>query len=259
MVACFEGRSRLAPALSAWLGLIVAALSLVTPVRAAEGLYLAWDDCRSGSGVPNKAFACDANDVVLDLFCAFQPPADFGVDVVGIEAVVDVQHSLPQLPDWWQMGFAGCRQGELLANADFSAGGDCLDPWGGIAGAAEIQNYTVGTLSPSHARIVAVAGVLAKNAVALDGDGIYYGVRIRFRSGHSAGTGSCSGCLAPACLVLNGITIRRLAGSPGGDPLMVTPGFSQSNWVTWRGGAGADCMLVPTRAVTWGAVKTLYR
>lgn len=82
---------------------------------------------------------------------------------------------------------------------------------------------------------------------------------MRFRTGKSSGTGSCAGCLAPACLVLNGITIRRLPGAPGGDVIISSVGAGNPNWVTWRGGAGADCSLVPVRAVTWGRIKTLYR
>jgi hypothetical protein len=223
---------------------------------AAESLWLAWEDCRSGLGLVNEEFGCGQNDATFDLICSFQPPAAL-TGVIGIEAVVDVQHGSAILPDWWQMGSGGCRQGELFAGADFTTLGNCADPWGGNA-IAEIQGYDVGQPhgGVNQARIKAVAGVLPAQAVTLSADEIYYAVRIRFRTGLSAGAGSCSGCLSSACLVLNGITVRRLSG---GDVTITTPAPGDQIWATWRGGAGADCGLVPARAVTWGRIKSLYR
>ena len=235
---------------------LLAALSYPGTAAAAEALYLGWNDCRSGSGSANFSFACDANDQSYDLVVAFQPPHDI-TDVVGIIALVDVQHSAPALPDWWRMEPGGCRFGELLANADFTAIGDCADPWQGIAG-AQIQGYDPGQPrgASSQARIKAVAGVLPSQAITLSADIVYYGVRIRFRTGETSGGGSCAGCLGSACLVLNGVLIQRAKGA---EVVITTPASDNRNWATWRGGAGADCMAVPVRAATWGRVKSLYR
>lgn len=235
--------------------------SLLAPRNAAadEGLGLAWDDCRTGSGLTNLSFACDNNDAMLELIASFQLGAPL-TDVIGIEVVVDVQHSSATLPDWWLMGSGACRADQLFAGADFTLLGDCADPWNGAA-SAEVQGYDTGQPrgGANQARIRAVAGVLPANARSLAAGVNYYGLRVRFRTGKSSGTGSCAGCLAPACLVLNGITIRRLPGAPGGDVIISSVGAGNPNWVTWRGGGGADCSLVPVRAVTWGRIKTLYR
>ena len=229
------------------------------PALADEGLGLAWDECRSGSGFVNQAFACDNNTSFLELIVSFQPAADV-TDVIGIEAVVDVQHAAPALPDWWSMTSTGCRAGELFASADFTTFGGCVDPWAG-AGSAEVQGYDVGAPrgGANQARIKAVAGVLPADARTLLASHIYYGVRIRFRTGKTSGGTACAGCLQAACLVLNGVVIRRLPGSPGGDVTITGVGAGNPNWVTWRGGAGAECTLVPARRATWGAIKTLYR
>lgn len=229
---------------------------------AQEALYLSWDDCRSpSSGTTDQPFLCDLNDQILDLYCAFRPPIDTGPTVIGIVAILDIQHSDPSLPDWWKMAASGqCRSGALLASADFTQNGGCSDPWRNIA-AAEIQEFDIGQPggSPSQVRILAVAGVPADSARALTADRSWYGVKVRIKTTKTTGGNACAGCLPPACLVLNGIEIRRLAGSPGGDLMVVTPGPDDANRATWRGGAGADCALVPVRAVTWGRIKSLYR
>ena len=80
--------------------------------------------------------------------------------------------------------------------------------------------------------------------------------------GHALTTGEgtvCGGCAGSACLVLNGMWIRRQPGAVGGDVLLSEPGTGQANWATWQGGTGADCAAVPVRAVTWGRLKGLYR
>ena len=237
---------------------LLALLAIAVPraSSAAEALWLGWDDCRSGSGSSNEDFGCGQNDATFDLYCSFQLPAPL-TGVIGAEVVVDVQHASPTLPDWWLMGSGGCRQGELLANADFTTGGDCGDPWGGNA-AAEIQGYAAGQPrgAANQARIMAVAGVLPAQAVSLDATTIYNALRIRFRTGKSVGGGSCTGCLTTACLVLNGITVRRMSGP---DVVLTVPAPGDQNWATWRGGTGSDCGLVPARAVTWGRIKSLYR
>lgn len=250
------GRKWIAALLIAWLSGSLAPGA----ARAAEGLYLGWGECRSGSGGADLPFGCDSNDLSFDLFCSFQPPANFSDEVIGVEVVVDVQHASPVLPDWWQMGSSGCRAGQLLANADFSSHSDCVDPWAGPE-SAEVQGFDIGQPrgGANQVRIRAVAGVLPKAAVSLLSTEIYYGLKIRFFTGGTTGSGSCGGCLAPACLVLNGIVIRTLADPPEGPVTIVTPGFAGSNFATWRGGAGADCNVVPARRSSWGQIKALYR
>jgi hypothetical protein len=239
---------------------IPAALSIVMgaqPSRSAEGISLAWNECRSGSGTANQTFACEDNIRTLDLVCAFESPVAVA-SFVGLDVVVDVQNSAGVLPDWWQMGPKGCRAGEITASADFSTFADCTDPWAGLAGAV-VQGYDVGQPrgGASQVRIKAVAGVLPGQAFTLPDGVTHYGLVIRILTARSTGTNSCTGCLAPACLVLNGITLRTLGGS--GDITLVTPASPGANWATWRGGAGADCTLVPARPTSWGLIKTLYR
>lgn len=229
--------------------------------RADEGLFLTWDDCEPG-GTHDEAFDCGSNGVTLSLYCAFSTAVTTGADVLSLEAVVDVQHSLATLPDWWRMSAGGgeCRSGQLLASADFTANNSCADPWSGLA-AAEVQGYVYGEPHglPSQVRIKVVSGVKSANARTLVAGVQYYGMKLLLSTDRSGGSFACAGCSAPACLVLNSILVRRLPGSPGGDLFLTIPGPGNANRATWRGGAGADCVQVPARRTTWGSIKSLYR
>ena len=227
---------------------------------AQEALLLGWEECRL-TGLADEAFTCGANDQTIELFCAFRLPFGTGADVIGVEAVVDVQHSQAALPDWWLMAASGqCRSGALTAGADFSAVSACVDPWRGAA-TAEIQAFDIGMPrgGANQVRILAVAGLPSDSARTISASDVCYGVKIRIHTMKTNGPGSCVGCSDGACLVLNGITVRRLPGAPGGDLKLTIPAAGDGNRVTWRGGAGADCALVPVRAVTWGRIKSLYR
>ena len=58
------------------------------------------------------------------------------------------------------------------------------------------------------------------------------------------------------CIVLNSVKITTRTGA--GDVTLGNAGTPGSNIVTWQG-VGPTCSLVPTRNVTWGSVKALYR
>src|SRR5437762_902283 len=110
---------------------LLACVLLAASARADEALFLTWDDCADlGAGGHDNLALCNDNTGHSTLYCAFIMPqaAD---QVIGIEAVVDVQHSSSDLPDWWRMDLGGCRSGTLLANADFSADTVCIDTWAG--------------------------------------------------------------------------------------------------------------------------------
>lgn len=240
-------------AFTAWLWL---AATAATPAAAGEALELAWHECRTGSGLASETFGCGDNQISFDLVLAFRAGHDV-TEVIGVEAVLDVQHSSSVLPDWWQMGSSGCRSKTLAGVGGFADLTDCVDPWRG-AGTAALQGFDIGQPrgGAGQVRIRAVAGVLPKNAVTIDADTVYYALRLRLMTAKSGGPGSCPGCIEPACLVLNGITLRRLAGP---DVVLVTPAAPGSNRATWNGGTAAACDPVPVRRGAWRAVKALYR
>lgn len=232
------------------------------PSRADAGLHLSWDDCRlSQDAVGDFVFDCATENGFEELFCAFGVPLATGADVLGVIAVIDIQHQTSPLPDWWRLAKVGdCRSGYLSASADFALKPSCVDPWLGQA-VAEVQGYTVGEPrgGSGQARIKAVAGVIPSLARTLDATSVYYGLKLVIQNTRSTGAGICTGCLQGACLVLNSIEVERIEGAPGGDLVIATPGPNDANWARWQGGVGAECTMVPVRNRTWGSVKSLYR
>ena len=247
------------------LAALAAALALsVAVARAGEGLYLRWTDCANGAGLSSVNFGCVSNTGEQRLYCSFTLPVPLN-EVLGIEAVVDLQAAATTLPDWWHLeppdiglGLpAGCRLGSLSASQDFTGEVSCSDPWLN-RGAAIIQGYTPGEPrgGSAQARIKAVATLPPTFVASLDATHMYHGLKILIQN---ANPGSCAGCLTHVCLVLNSIWVRRTLGAAGGDQLLVTPGAVGSNWATWQGSSNLDCLTVPVRRATWGQIKSLYR
>ena len=247
----------------------VVLLALVPhPVRAAEGLYLTWNDCAQGAAAAsNRDFACNTNVGVNELYVAFTMPQATD-NVRGAEIVIDVQHASAALPDWWRLEPGGCRwpmfqPAALTAAATFPGGSACLDTWQGAqtAPVAEIAGYLLGQPggAASQVRIKVTVSVLPGDERTLDGTSMYYAARIVLANSGTVGSPSCAGCTEAACLVLNSIIIGRTDGSPGGNFFLQTAGPGEANWALWQGGSGANCSAVPIRKSTWGMVKHLYR
>jgi hypothetical protein len=250
---------------SLWLTVILlelASAATAPAARAAEGLYLSWVDCVLAPAARHDfGYTCTGNLGQQDLYCAFRMPASAD-SVLGVEVMVDVVHADPALPEWWRFDPAGCRAGALVAHFDFTLKTACADFLLGQA-AGDVQGYYVTQPhgAPNQARIMAAAAVLPSAGYRqLDATSMYYAARLTILNLNTVPPEAvCQGCGSPACLVLNGIIIRRQPGAAGGDVYLSTPGEDNANFATWQGGAGANCAAVPVRAVTWGRVKSLYR
>lgn len=222
--------------------------------HAGPTLTLGWVDCRTAGGNTNQIFGCGSNTFEMMLHPAFELTT--AVDsVFQLEMVIDIQHANDPLPQWWRMDPGQCRADQAIADAVFVSG--CTDPWSGD-GVAAVQGYLAGPPGrlASQARLLVAATVPSVKPVTLDAGISYSAPRVRIRTGNST---TCTGCLGSACLVLNSVQLHRL---PGASPEVVTLTVSSgetANWVSWQGGAGADCTAVPVRNRTWGAVKSLYR
>jgi hypothetical protein len=242
--------------------LIAAAQMAAAPrARAVEGLYLTWGECVLGGAASHDLInSCAGNAGQSDLYCAFRMPAPAD-SVLGMELVVDVQHSEATLPDWWRFDNGGCRAGQLTASLDFTARTACTDFYlGNAAGGLQGYYVTQPNGGANQARIRVAASVLPSFGYAvLDTSSTYYAARIIITNALSAGGSACAGCATPACLVLNTITVKRQPGTEGGDQVLTTPGPANANWATWQTGTGANCAAVPARPVTWGRLKSLYR
>ena len=230
------------------------------PLYAADGLYLTWNDCAAlGAGQSTQGFACDTDAGSHTLVCALTVGAPVD-SVLGMEIVVDLQVAAAAMPDWWRFDAGGCRAGDLRADTNFGGFPTCVDPWQTLASGG-VLTYTVGMPrgGAGQARIVIGLAVPSNQPPrALDAVDMYYAARILI---DDVGTSTCGGCTDAACLVLNSILLRRPLrpeGIPSADVLVTAVGAAGANWASWQS-SSANCMAVPVKNRTWGAVKAIYR
>jgi hypothetical protein len=236
-------------------GLLVSFAALA---RAAEGSYLRWGDCplgASASGV--RGFSCDTDAGEQTLVCAFTSPQPID-SVLGVEIVVDLQHSDAVLPDWWHLEPAGCRDNALRADQTFGSSA-CSNIWAGAAGG--ILDYAIGMPrgGANQARITFAFSVPSNQPRTVNAVDMYYAGRLVIGD---QGTSTCLGCSEGACLVLNSIRVirpPRPVGTPSADVLLTEPGAGNGNWAGWQTLTAGSCQAVPVRNATWGQIKALYR
>ena len=234
----------------------------------AGGLNLAWDNCASDGGLQARVSDCLTNTGSNTLVGSFVPIADIA-GITGVEYVLDVLigDGVSPIPPWWELvGIAACRDfgvgplATLTANAVAPVSALACPDWasgnasGGLAAYYELAGTISPVNQPAHRRVVVGFAVPLANAVDLVSTHEYFGFNLVIRNYKTVGAGSCSGCLEPACIVLNYINI--VPGILLGQHIQAGTSAG-SNFATWQTSA-PDCHLVPTKNTTWSAVKRLY-
>lgn len=265
---------------AAAVALLVALICMIAPhaAHAAGGVAMRWDRCYGAGGENNKNFACNTNAGSEKLVLSYVPPATYP-DWFGIEIVVDAMSGTSSVPAWWQMRNAGtCRQTALTANviADPSAT-HCVDNFQAI-GAGGIGSYSINFQCwPNRIRLTLAFGVPPQNAVTLNAGVEYFACNIVISHIKTVGTGACSGCAEPFCLIVNSI---KLTSQSAPSRILVEPIAPYSAVVGWQGASPtlgyqppsgpptyfpgqwsiSSCVsATPTSHPTWGAIKSLYR
>jgi hypothetical protein len=241
--------------------LIVSALLAVTASSAmAEGINLSWTDCGS-FGAANQTFACNSNSGAgFALVCSFVSPIPMDM-FLGISGRVDLRSQSATLPDWWAHGTGTCRGTTALSSSfDFSTSTfNCNDVWQGQAVGGYLYQVggTVGLAGPDRANLLVQCAVPLDAPIQIDDATEHYGVRFTFTRAKTTGTGSCTGCATPVCIVLNEMQLFQ-PDDLNASPKVFTP--INSNFVTWQTTPGADCpAATPAKSSSWGQVKSLYR
>ncbi len=232
--------------------LVCALLAVSASLASAAGVNLAWNDC---GGPSVKTFACNSNSGNNFLFGSFVAPAGVSA-MTANEIVIDLQSATSTVPAWWDFKNTGsCRTTALSISFDgtTSAGGSCADYWNG-QGAGGIGAYRT-DLGANRRRIVAVGAVPQAAAGPIDADTEYFSFRLGISNVKTAGTGACTGCSEPICLVLNTIKITQPVGV--GD--FSLSNAAVSNYASWQSQIPGCPGTVPTQNRTWGSVKALYR
>jgi len=261
------------------------ALFLALPALAAPalvvtpppGVNLRWDNCYLDGGAINKTFACDTNAGTERLVMSFVLPADMA-SVSGQEIRATIVAASPTLPNWWLFKNVGtCRQTSLAYSSALPPGSvNCVD-WSGGTEAGGIGAYSVGfNGQPNSARVTIAEAVPVTGLETLFAGQEYFACSLLINHAKTVGTGACTGCDQPVCLVIESLNVTTpvlannvyIAGGANG------PGSEFARWqgaletshafsCTVMSGCTHDFSCVPavtpTRSSTWGAVKSLYR
>jgi hypothetical protein len=233
-------------------------LALSATVASAAGINLAWDNCLNGGGVPAKTYACNANSSTQQhMYLSATAPA--GIDLwTAFEFELQLQADGATLPAWWQVrGTGQCRNGALTA---LSAGvfSGCTDVYGGQGGGG-LGAYNVGFGGTNRARLSGVWSVPSSFQTALTPEEEYFVSRLSITYAKTVGLGSCAGCAVGVCI--NGTLVKFVqpAGAPGGNVDVVNPAIRSH--ILWQNVTDPNTCpgATPSKNITWGRVKTLYR
>ena len=235
--------------------MLLCALLLANATEAfAAGLNLRWSACAADAGVQNHTFACDTNIGSNTMVGSFVLDHDM-LCVGASESVVDLSAAGASLPDWWRYSSAGtCRQAALSIAA--RNGTDCPDMFE-AQGSMNIAAYQVGLHGENSARILSVNGLQITVCLSLVASQEYGIAHWTIQNSKTVGSGSCTGCVTPTCIVFNSANIYGCCSSV---TTLTTEASAGSNYITWQGGGGTSCPTAThTKQSSWGSVKSLYR
>jgi len=225
-------------------------------VTSAAGLDLAWTECLADGGVPCRAFACDRDvgNHVLDGSFVLDTPMQA---VIGVEIVVQIQFAGGVVPEWWMFRNPGsCRLNSSSITNSSSPNFVCLD-WSEGQAFIAIAAYQPDRPVPGLARFLCVAAMPQGSLANLVPGQQYNAFRLFIYNHHTVST-PCAGCLTGATLEFRSLNITT-AGNVDNRFLSGGQG-PYSNLAGWQGNSILGCPPpVPTRNVTWGRVKSMYR
>jgi hypothetical protein len=199
--------------------------------------------------------------------------------VVQVVMHVALGSASPSLPAWWQVAISGCRPTALSYNTLAPVGSANCPDWAGSGAVGGIGSYISWyTGSPNSMLVTAIAAVAAGRDLV---PGVEYSLgTIGIGHSRTVGSGACSGCDTPVCILFSDVEIGP---GPQGEAVRITQGanWSGSPIARWQNayltgthppgydsaglffpGAVTQCVPYSTtssRPSTWGAVKSLYR
>jgi hypothetical protein len=210
----------------------------------ASGINLSWNDCGT-YGVGGKSSPCTVNNVVG----SFVPPPGINA-LVAMEATLDVQTSSPVLPNWWQLNKTnGCRTSSLTSQFSFETLSSCSDYWQGQA--LGIMDFRQSDRGANRGMLRLVCAIGENDGRSVDSGTEYYAFQVVINNARSSGGDACSGCMTPACIILNSIELDEFGSSQA--QILTNP--VNRSMVTWQGG---ECQG-GVRNRTFGQIKSIYR
>jgi hypothetical protein len=199
-------------------------------------------------------------------------------NVSGQEIRATILAASPTLPNWWSFKNAGtCRQSSLAYSPTLPPGSvNCVD-WSSETESGAIGAYSIGFNGQPNSVSVGIAeAVPASGLETLFAGQEYFACCLLINHTKTVGTGACTGCDQPVCLVIESLTVATpllannvcIAGGangPGSEFARWQGALETSHSYTCHVMSGCthdfSCVpaVTPTRGSTWGAVKALYR
>ena len=173
------------------------------PALSAPGINVAWDQCHGDGGTLNRMFACNTNSGTERLVLSFVTDQRIE-NVSGMEMYLQLAADGPALPTWWSMKNPGtCRPSTpgFTVSPPNPSSTLCVDWGGSFFGSAGIANYVIGAAGPNTATSVAVVAVPQGLGLSVDPATQYFTGSYLISHTKTVGTGSCSGCQVPVCIL----------------------------------------------------------
>ena len=252
-----------------------AEISLVNPIG------LGWSGCSTTNptGVFDASFQCENETVnpcrvfrLLPTFVSTITDPGFAGSTTTIDVLIGWS---PTVGEWWAgLVPGGCRTTPTFSTVSHvTAAGPCrnLYPYGAATLPGQAVSNNVGTAPlPNRYRVSSANSVYPTQALTIGERA--YAMQLELRTEGTLAdcdpavdpTAVCTdGCLTPACLMLNDISIFMEVGTGNPNPDIIhyqSDGGVTRNWATWQGGTSYGCPgFSPVTPSTWGAVKALYR
>jgi|SRR5262245_8562553 len=245
-----------------WAAAVLLCLS-AGPSAGVEGVSLRWNECYGDLGRLNRNFACNTNTGSSTLVASFE----LARDVPGVEQVTVVlkfASASSSLPAWWRLEVpGGCRAGSLSLSSDLGpSAANCLD-WAEGGATTLLADYRMVDGSPTTSRLQASSAIAPGDGRTLNAYNEYFALRVVIDHARTTGEQACAACPVPVDICIESVTLHAVAGGPPVVLLTDPANQTDSDSADWQGGLAQPSypceLIVPVRASTWGAVKSLYR
>ncbi len=212
------------------------------------GFRLNFEDCSLANGPRGRTLDCTDPSLPTVMVASVVTPASYDSIIADLGYVdVFVGYDYGSMPPFWQFHTGGCAgAGRFSVSSDFTSYGLCSDLWHGLAATGYQYGGSAGPLPDGNrARIKWTSWIPPGIPVPIAAGAETYIARISLRQDHLS---QCDGCSSWVCLVYVlqefWLSDRTIVAVDGYDALTLN--------------CGSGCPT-PTRASSWGRVKSLYR
>ena len=243
---------------------LVLALGSAAGVASAEDIgatYLSWWACPGDrNATPGVPFDCVAESgTVYTLLGTFSLQSGV-TNAVSMDADVNIAFpGIPAIPRFWEIDLGGCNPASfaLVKGMPQDCGGHINAFCGGDSNLCDLVYSAFVFPNSNVLRISITAGRGFFHSVNLAGGQRYFAFAINIPM---YGSASCFGCAEPCAIGFSRATIYSLDDvGQLNPPATVSAAFPGSNACATANDGFSECTTVPTRRMTWGRLKSLYR